>query len=136
MVIHCTIRLNVCHNKLFLPNLWKYRYHVYWNLSWFSRKVITLIKETKDVYTRLLKKEKKKWGDQQDFAIHRSYFWPNELLMYLLSFLWNEILALIFNMVIYMQRLAIQFVEMHCTRMHISFLYILISIRVTIAFYL
>ena len=56
--------------------------------------------------------------------------------MNLFTFLWNEILVLIFNMVIYMQRLAIQFVEMHCTRMHISFLYILISIRVTIAFYL
>ena len=28
--------------------------------------------------------------------------------MYLFSFLWNEILVLIFNMVIYMQRLAIQ----------------------------
>jgi hypothetical protein len=38
--------------------------------------------------------------------------------MYLFSFLWNEILVLIFNMVIYMQRLAIQFVEMHCTRTH------------------
>jgi hypothetical protein len=34
--------------------------------------------------------------------------------MYLFSFLWNEILVLIFNMVIYMQRLAIQFIEMHC----------------------
>ena len=34
IVIHCTIRLNVCHNKLFLPNLWKCRYHVYWNLSY------------------------------------------------------------------------------------------------------
>jgi hypothetical protein len=38
--------------------------------------------------------------------------------MYLFSFLWNETLVLIFNMVIYMQRLAIQFVEMHCTRTH------------------
>jgi hypothetical protein len=37
--------------------------------------------------------------------------------------------------VIYMQRLAIQFVEMHCMRTH-KFFYILISIRVTIAFYL
>ena len=45
-----------------------------------------------------------------------------ELLMYLFSFLWNEILVLIFNMVIYMQRLAIQFVEMHCTRMHKLFI--------------
>ena len=44
--------------------------------------------------------------------------------MYLFSFLWNEILVLIFNMVIYMQRLAIQFVEMHCTRTHKFFLYI------------
>jgi hypothetical protein len=34
IVIHCTIRLNVCHNKLFLPNLWKCQYHVYWNLSY------------------------------------------------------------------------------------------------------
>jgi hypothetical protein len=33
-VIHCMIRLcNVCHNELFLSNLWKCRYHVYWNLS-------------------------------------------------------------------------------------------------------
>jgi hypothetical protein len=39
---------------------------------------------------------KKKWRDQQEFAINRSYFWPNELLMYLFSFLWNEILVLIF----------------------------------------
>ena len=44
--------------------------------------------------------------------------------MYLFSFLWNEILVLIFNMVIYVQRLAIQFVEMHCTRTHKFFLYI------------
>ena len=43
--------------------------------------------------------------------------------MYLFSFLWNEILVLIFNMVIYMQRLAIQFVEMHCTRTHKSFFF-------------
>jgi hypothetical protein len=34
IVIHCMIRLcNVCHNELFLPNLWKCRYHVYWNLD-------------------------------------------------------------------------------------------------------
>jgi hypothetical protein len=32
--INCTIRLNVCHNELFLPNLWKCWYHVYWNLSY------------------------------------------------------------------------------------------------------
>jgi hypothetical protein len=32
--INCTIRLNVCHSELFLPNLWKCRYHVYWNLSY------------------------------------------------------------------------------------------------------
>jgi hypothetical protein len=25
---------HVCHNELFLPNLWKCRYHVYWNLSY------------------------------------------------------------------------------------------------------
>ena len=43
-------------------------------------------------------------------------------LMYLFSFLWNEILVLIFNMVIYMQRLAIQYVEMHCTRTHKFFI--------------
>jgi hypothetical protein len=37
-------------------------------------------------------------------------------LLYLFSFLWNVILVLIFNMVIfYMRRLAI---EMHCTRTH------------------
>jgi hypothetical protein len=48
----------------------------------------------------------------------------NWVLMYLFSFLWNEILVLIFNMVIYMQRLAIQCVEMHCTRTHTFFLYI------------
>jgi hypothetical protein len=35
IVIHCMIHLcNVCHNKLFLPNLWKCRYHFYWNLSY------------------------------------------------------------------------------------------------------
>ena len=39
--------------------------------------------------------------------------------MYLFSFLWNEILVLIFNMVIYMQRLAIQFAEMHCTSLQL-----------------
>ena len=38
--------------------------------------------------------------------------------MYLFSFLWNEILVIIFNMVILLQRLAIHFVEMHCTRTH------------------
>jgi hypothetical protein len=32
--IVCTIRLSVCHNELFLPNLWKCWYHVYWNLSY------------------------------------------------------------------------------------------------------
>ena len=31
---YITIRLDVCHNELFLPNLWKCRYHVYWNLSY------------------------------------------------------------------------------------------------------
>ena len=37
-------------------------------------------------------------------------------MLYLFSFLWNVILVLIFNMVIfYMRRLAI---EMHCTRTH------------------
>jgi hypothetical protein len=41
-------------------------------------------------------------------------------LIYLFSFLWNVILVLIFNMVIfYMRRLAI---EMHCTRMHKLFI--------------
>ena len=42
--------------------------------------------------------------------------------MYLFSFLWNEILVLILKMVIYMQRLAIHFVEMHCTRTHTFFI--------------
>jgi hypothetical protein len=37
IVIHCTIRLNVRHNELFLPNLWKCRCHVYWNLSYLLR---------------------------------------------------------------------------------------------------
>ena len=41
-------------------------------------------------------------------------------MIYLFSFLWNVILVLIFNMVIfYMRRLAI---EMHCTRMHKLFI--------------
>ena len=37
IVIHCTIRLNVRHTELFLPNLWKCRYHVYWNLLYLLR---------------------------------------------------------------------------------------------------
>jgi hypothetical protein len=41
------------------------------------------------------------------------------------TFLWNEILVLIFNMVIYMQRLAIQFVEMHCTKTHKAYKFLL-----------
>ena len=41
-------------------------------------------------------------------------------MLYLFSFLWNVILVLIFNMVIfYMRRLAI---EMHCTRTHKFFI--------------
>jgi hypothetical protein len=39
-------------------------------------------------------------------------------LIYLLSFLWHEILVLIFNMFIYMRR----FVKMHCTRMRQIFI--------------
>ena len=39
-------------------------------------------------------------------------------MIYLLSFLWHEILVLIFNMFIYMRR----FVEMHCTRMRQIFI--------------
>ena len=52
----------------------------------------------------------------------------------LISVKWNLSSHILYF--IYMQRLAIQFVEMHCMRTHISFFYILISIRVTIAFYL
>ena len=52
----------------------------------------------------------------------------------LISVKWNLSSHILYF--IYMQRLAIQFLEMHCTRTHISFFYILISIRVTIAFYL
>ena len=54
----------------------------------------------------------------------------------LISVKWNLSSHILYF--IYMQRLGIQFVEMHCncTRTHISFFYILISIRVTIAFYL
>jgi hypothetical protein len=43
-------------------------------------------------------------------------------LIYLFSFLWHEILVLIFNMFIYIRSLVIQFVEMHCTRMHQIFI--------------
>ena len=113
IVIHCTICLNVCHNELFLSNLWKCRYHVYWNLS---RKVITLIKETgvRNLPNLLLTK--------QTFDV-----------FILISLKWNLSSHILYF--IYMQRMAIQFVEMYCTRTHISF-YILISIRVTIAFYL
>jgi len=43
--------------------------------------------------------------------------------MYLFPFLWHEILVLIFNnMFIYMLRLVVQFVEMHCTRTHQIFI--------------
>jgi hypothetical protein len=52
----------------------------------------------------------------------------------LISVKWNLSSHILYF--IYMQRMAIQFVEMHCTRTHTSFFYILISIRVTIAFYL
>jgi hypothetical protein len=52
----------------------------------------------------------------------------------LISVKWNLSSHILYF--IYMQRLAIQFLEMHCTRTHICFFYKLISIRVTIAFYL
>jgi hypothetical protein len=50
-VIHCMIRLcNVCHNELFLPNLWNCRYHVYWNLLY----PLSILKVIFDQYIKKL----------------------------------------------------------------------------------
>jgi hypothetical protein len=144
IVIHCTIRLNVCHNKLFLPNLWKCQYHVYWNLSYpfcilkviFSKSHNFDQRNKGRLYTSL-EEIKKKMARSTGVRKPPKLLLPNKLLMYLFSFLWNEILVLIFYISFICKGLAIQFVEMHCTRTHtIKFFYILISIRVTIEFYL
>jgi hypothetical protein len=99
-----------------LQNLWKCRYHVYWNLSY----PLSILKV---IYTRPLKKLKK-IKMARSTGVHN----PPKLLLtkqtfdvfnILISVKWNFSSHILYF--IYMQKLAIQFVEMHCTRTHISF---------------
>ena len=91
------IRLNVCHNELFLQNLWKCWNHVYWNLSY----PLSILKTgVRNPLKLLLTK--------QTFDV-----------FILISVKWNLSSHILYF--IYMQKLAIQFVEMHCTRTHIRF---------------
>jgi hypothetical protein len=117
------IRLcNVCHNELFLPNLWKCRYHVYWNLSYPLSILKVIFSKSNKLWLKkkLEKKMVQSTGVRNPPKLH---FTKQTFDVFILvSVKWN--LSFIFNMAIYMQRLVIQFIEMHCTRTHNFFLFI------------
>ena len=129
IVIHCTIRLNVCHSELFLPNLWKCRYHVYWNLS-YSLSILKVIFSKSHNFDQRNQGRIVLWWNWKKMARSTGVRNPPKLLLtkrtfdvfILISVKWNPSSHILYF--IYMQRLAIEFVEMHCTRTHIRFFFI------------